>query len=97
MEEEIKKELIKLNFRVGSMGIFYWISAIKYVRENPTKWTMAEIYTMLAEKYGTTYVNAERCMRFARNTADKNIQEKYNYAGKITNSVYLKLIKLEML
>lgn len=33
--DEIKQELLELKFNVDSVGIIYWIEAIKFIKKNP--------------------------------------------------------------
>lgn len=95
--EGIKKELLELNFDVESIGIIYWVEAIKIVKENPLEWRVGEIYSTIADKYNTTYSKIEREMRYSITPAKKNIQKKYGYYDKIKNSTFLSLIRYKLI
>lgn len=73
--EEIKNELLELGFNVDSIGIMYWIEAIRITKENPLIWNMMDIYEKIAEKYSSTYPNVERAMRHCIKNAIENIQK----------------------
>ena len=95
--EQIKEELIELNFNVNSVGIAYWIEAIKYAKENPLVWNMTDIYENVAKKYNTTTSKVERGMRTAISPAKKNIEKKYKYYNKINNGTYIGLIRYKLI
>lgn len=75
---EIKKELLELEFNVNSIGLIYWVEAIKHIQKNPLCWDVMDIYDYIAKKYNTTGINVERCLRHAITPAKKNIQENTN-------------------
>lgn len=95
--EEIKKELLELNFDVDSIGIVYWLEAIKFVKENPLVWEMQDIYEYVAKLHNSTYSKIERGMRTAITPARENIQKKYGYYGKIRNQTFLGLIRFKLI
>lgn len=95
--EQIKQELLKLNFNVNSKGILYWIKAIEIIKEYPLKLKMTEIYEDIAKIYNTTYSRVERGMRTAIEPAKKNIQNEYGYYKKICNSTFLELIRFKII
>lgn len=95
--EEIKKELLELNFNVDSLGIVYWIDSIRIIKENPLIWDMIDIYEKIAIKRKSTPTRVERCMRHAIKNAKENIKNKYGYYGKIKNQTYLDLIRFKIL
>lgn len=91
---EINKLLLQLRFNVNSIGFEYWITAIKQYRKNYYKYdnSIERIYRDVALYYNTTRNKVERSMRTARATATQDIQEKFNYYGKITNKSVLELL-----
>ena len=95
--EEIKNELLELGFNVDSIGIIYWVEAIKIMKENPLIWDMIDIYEKIAKKYNSTYPRIERCMRHCIKNAIENIQKKYGYYGTIKNQTYLSLIRFKLI
>lgn len=95
--EDIKKELLELNFNVDSLGIVYWVEAIKFVKNHPLIWDMMDIYEYVAKRHNTTASRVERGMRTAIQTAKNKIQERYNYYNKINNSTYLNLIRYKLI
>lgn len=95
--EDIKNELLELNFNVDSIGIVYWIDAIRFAKNHPLVWDMMDIYEHVAKKHNTTSSKVERGMRTAIKTAKDKIQEKYKYYNKIYNSTYLNLIKYKLI
>ena len=97
MIEDIKQELLELNFNVDSIGIVYWIEAVKIVKNNPLVWDMIDIYEGVAKIYNSTKIRVERAMRTAINPAKENIQKQYGYYGKIRNSTFLSLIRYKLI
>ena len=95
--EDIKNELLELNFNVDSIGIVYWIDAIKIIKNNPLIWDMRDIYEKVAKKNITTSSKVERGMRTAITPAKENIQKKYGYYNKIKNQTFLDLIKFKLI
>ena len=89
----IKDELLELGFDVDSIGIVYWIDAIKQVNANPLEWSMISIYENVAKKRKTTKGAVERLMRFTMAPAKENIQKKYGYYNAIKNQTFLNLIR----
>ena len=96
-KEDIKKELLELNFNVGSVGIIYWIDAIEIIKNNPLIWDMHDIYDFIAQRHNATISRVERAMRFAIEPAKEYIQRKYNYYNKIRNHTYLDLIRYKLI
>ena len=92
--QEIKEILLKLKFNINSKGFEYWIQAIHlYITFNePIK--MTELYKQLSFEYVTKETIIERAMRTASKQAYNEIHKYFNYNGKITNSVILKLFIL---
>lgn len=95
--DEIKQELLELGFNVNSVGIMYWIEAIRFAKENPTVWETYFIYEYVANIYSSTASRVERAMRHAIKDAEKNIQKKYSYYGTIKNSTFLNLIRFKLI
>lgn len=95
--EEMKEKLLTLGFNADSIGITYWIDAIKYIKEHPLWWDIYDIYEYLATKYKISVARVERNLRTAIAPAKKNIQEKYKYYRSIKNSTFLHLIKIELI
>ena len=95
--DEIKKELLELEFNADSIGLVYWVEAIRYIKDNPLSWDTMDIYEYIAQKYETTVTRAERNLRNAIAPAKKNIQEKYNYYRPIRNQTFLNLIRFKLI
>lgn len=95
--DEIKKELLELNFNVDSIGIIYWIESIKFIKENPLNWNMIDIYEYVAKIHNSTKSKIERGMRTAIEPAKENIQKKYGYYAKIRNQTFLDLIRFKLI
>ena len=94
--QEIKDELIALNFNLNSRGFDYWVEAIKLYRDYyPTykQSTIQYMYDILSKNFGVKDNQIERSMRYSRNKiCDDKIRKKYNYEGKLSNKVVLLLI-----
>ena len=90
--EEIKQILLKLKFSINSKGFDYWIEAI-YLYTNYNNVTMKDLYNTLAYDFNTTKTAVERSLRTASKQAYSNIHKYFNYDGRITNSVILKLFR----
>lgn len=90
--EEIKQILLKLKFNINSKGFDYWIEVI-YLYTNYDNVTMKDLYNDLAYDFNTTKTAIERSLRTASKQAYSNIHKYFNYDGKITNSVILKLFR----
>lgn len=95
--DEIKQELLELKFNVDSVGIIYWIEAIKLIKKNPLVWDMIDIYENVAKTHNSTKYKVERLMRYAIFPARENIQRKYGYYGKIKNQTFLDLIRFKLI
>lgn len=95
--EETKNELLELGFNVDSVGIVYWVDAIKIVKNNPLIWDMCDIYEKVAKKNITTSTKVERGMRTSIEPAKENIQKKYSYYKPIKNSTFLNLIRFKII
>lgn len=95
--KDIKQELLELNFNVDSIGIVYWIEAIKFVKSHPLNWDMMDLYESIAIMYDTSISKVERNMRFAIAPAKKNIQKKYGYNNQIKNQTFLDLIRFKLI
>lgn len=93
--DEIKQELLELGFNVDSVGMLYWIEAIKYIKEKPKIWDILEIYELVAEKCKTTPSRVERGLRTAIEPAKENIKKKYKYNNKIRNQTFLNIMRLK--
>lgn len=90
--EEIKQTLLKLKFNINSKGFIYWIEAI-YLYTNYDNVSMKQLYNNLSYDFNTTKTAVERSLRTASKQAYSNIHKYFNYDGKITNSVILKLFR----
>jgi len=97
MLKKIQAKAIELGFDVDSIGIIYWIDAIKYSKENPLEWKMGIVYEYIAEKHNSTSARVERAMRHSIIPAIENIQKKYGYYNKVRNSTFLNLIKFKLI
>ena len=95
--KEIKNELIELHFDINSIGIIYWVEAIKIVKNNLLIWDMMDIYEKIAKKYKSSYSAVERAMRYAMQPAIGSIQRKYEYYNKINNQTFLNLIRYQLI
>lgn len=95
----IKDELLELNFNADSIGIFYWIEAIKIIKKDPRniEQGMSIIREIIAKKCNTTATRVERDLRTALEPAKKNIQQKYKYYGKVTQITFLNLIRFKLI
>lgn len=92
--EEIKQILLKLKFNINSKGFDYWIQAIHLYTTFNEPIKMTELYTSLAFDFMSLNKNCiERSMRTASKQAYNEIHKYFNYNGKITNSVILKLFR----
>lgn len=92
--EELKQELIDLGFNIKSSGILYWLDAFKYVQMCPKTFKMMEIYESITIYRQKSVTAIERAMRYAIEPAEKKIQQKYNYNGKIDNMVFINLKRM---
>ena len=95
--DEIKKELLELNFNVDSIGIVYWVEAIKLIKNNPLVWDMLDVYEHVAKLYNSTKSRVERAMRHSIEPARENIQKKYGYYAKIKNQTFLDLVRFKLI
>ena len=97
--EKIKKELLELNFNADSIGLFYWLEAVRIIYTDPRniEQGMSSIREKIAKKYNTTSASVEREFRTSLEPAKKNIQEKYNYYKKITQITFLNLIRFKLI
>lgn len=90
--EEIKQILLKLKFNINSKGFDYWIEAI-YLYTNYDNVLMKDLYNNLSYDFNAPKTAVERALRTASKQAYNNIHKYFNYDGKITNSVILKLFR----
>ena len=90
--EEIKQILLKLKFNINSKGFDYWIQAI-HIYTTYNNIPMIDLYEQLSFEFNTTKTAVERVLRTASKQAYSNIRKHFNYDGKITNSVILKLFR----
>lgn len=90
--EEIKQILLKLKFNINSKGFNYWIEAV-YLYTNYDNVSMKELYNNLSYDFDTPRTAIERALRTASKQAYNDIHKYFNYDGKITNSVILKLFR----
>lgn len=95
--KDIKQELLELKFNVDSIGIVYWVDAIKYVKKHPLVWDMMDIYEYVANLHNSTPSRVERGMRTAIAPAKENIQKKYKYYKPIKNQTFLSLIRFKLI
>ena len=91
--EEIKQILLKLKFNINSKGFEYWTQAIHLYTTFNEPIKMSELYKDLSFDYMTKETAIERCMRTSSKQAYNEIHKYFNYNGKITNSVILKLFR----
>ena len=91
----INKMLLQLQFNVTSIGFKYWITAIQLYQKNYYKYNniIEKVYNDVAEIHNTTRTRVERAMRTASKQAYSNIHKYFNYDGRLTNSVILKLFR----
>lgn len=90
---KIPNNLIKLGFKVNTIGFRYWIEAIKIYKQDGWRYgfTMQYLYNEIAKYYGSTPIRVERDLRTTSNNAKEKIKNKYGYFGKITNKTILEL------
>lgn len=91
----MEQKLLKLGFNLKSSGFEYWLDAIKLYNKKDIK--IMDIYEYLANKYDKDVMAIERCMRTCMKPARKNILKKTGYENKLTNGVFLKLIKIKII
>ena len=91
--EEIQEILLQLKFNINSKGFDYWIQAIHLYTTFNEPIKMTELYKQLSFEHLTKETAIERAMRTASKQAYNNIHKYFNYRGKITNSVILKLFR----
>lgn len=91
--QEIIEILLQLKFNINSKGFDYWIQAIHLYTTFKEKIKMSELYKQLAFEFITNESSVERTMRTASQKSYKIIQQYFNYYGKISNSVILKLFR----
>lgn len=91
--EEIQEILLQLKFNINSKGFNYWIQAIHYYTTFKDNIKITEIYKQLSFEHLTKETAIERAMRTASKQAYNNIHKYFNYGGRITNSVILKLFR----
>ena len=90
--KEIQEILLQLKFNINSKGFDYWIQAIHFYT-NYDNVLMKDLYNSLAYDFDTSKTAVERSLRTASKQAYSNIHKYFNYDGKITNSVILKLFR----
>lgn len=92
--KDIKNNLIKLGFKVDTIGFRYWIEAIKIYKQDGWRYgfTMQYLYNEIAKYYGSTPTRVERSLRTTSNKAKEEIKNKYGYYGKITTKTILELL-----
>lgn len=90
----MKEYLIKLRFKIDSLGFEYWIRAIEIYKKDYLRkgFTMQYLYSVIANDFNISAHNVERCMRTASAPAKKKISEIYNYKLDITTKTILQLI-----
>lgn len=92
--QEIKEILLKLKFNINSKGFDYWVQAIHLYTTFNEPIKMSELYTSLSFDFMSRNESCiERAMRTASKQAYNEIHKYFNYNGKITNSVILKLFR----
>lgn len=91
--EEIKQMLLKLKFNINSKGFDYWIQAIHLYTTFNDPIKITELYKQLAFEYVRKETAIERALRTASKQAYSNIHKYFNYDGRLTNSVILKLFR----
>ena len=91
--EEIQEILIQLKFNINSKGFDYWIQAIKYYTTFKDPIKITELYKQLSFEYLSKETAIERAMRISSKQTYDNIHKYFNYDGRITNSVILKLFR----
>ncbi len=90
----MKEYLLKLGFKIDSLGFEYWIRAIEIYKENHWRYgfTMQFLYEEIAKEFNSTAHRVERCLRTSSSTAKKKISEIYDYKLNITTKTILQLI-----
>lgn len=93
--DEIKQDLIDLQFNVNSIGIEFWITAIELYQKDIHRYSfsMINMYKEIAENYNTTWSKVERSMRTAVKPAKEIIRQVYNYYyNKLDTRTVIRLI-----
>lgn len=90
----MKEYLLKLGFKIDTLGFEYWIRAIEIYKENYWRYgfTMQFLYNEIAKEFNSTDHRVERCLRTSSALAKKKIAEIYNYKLNITTKTILQLI-----
>ena len=90
----MKEYLLKLDFKIDTLGFEYWIRAIEIYKENYWRhdFTMQFLYNEIAKEFNSTAHRVERCLRTSSAPAKKKIAEIYNYKLNITTKTILQLI-----
>lgn len=94
--KETKKILEDLDMQKDYKGFHLWIEAVRYVIAEKCKnnlCSMKEVYVDLGKKYNLKDTQIERALRDARNTIEKDMQLYFRTKHKITNSLFLALIR----
>lgn len=92
---KIENLLDKLQVKINTKGYRYWITAVEIYRKDPSI-KKTKLYEMIAEKYNTTAVRAERALRHAHENNKMLVQRYFNVEYKIDNSAFLNLLVREL-
>lgn len=95
IKEENNKKLLKdLGFKIASKGFKYWLLAIEIHKKNQWKasYSMQELYEIIGEQFKVTGKSVERAMRTCSENSKKKIKEFYNFNEKLSQKIILKLI-----
>lgn len=93
--DEIKRELLELNFDVDSIGVIYWIYAIRLIKKDTLEIETTQIYQELANRYNKSTRSIQRAMIKALEPAKENIKKKYKYDSEIKNQTFLNIMRLK--
>lgn len=93
-EENNKKLLKDLGFKITSKGFKYWLLAIEIhkTKKNKFSYSMQELYEEIGKRFKVTGKSVEMAMRTCSENSKKKIKEYYNFNEKLTQKIILELI-----
>lgn len=95
--DEIKNELLELGFNPNSKGIVFWVEIIQLLKEDVKRNNVMNLYIEVAAMNNTKWTSVERALRHSILPAKEKIKEKYKYDGRISNSAFINIIRLQMI
>jgi hypothetical protein len=91
--ENIKKLLLDLNFNLDSFGSIYWLEVFEYLEDKPINTKFKEVLFYVSSLHGITPHALESYLRRSVEPAEKLIQKKFRYYGKITCKTFMNLVR----